>query len=210
MDPRHRMVAQQIRARGVRDERVLDAMTRIPRERFLPETRRTEAYEDHPVFIGHGQTISQPYIVGYMTEALQLEPSHRVLEIGTGCGYQTAVLAELAREVYSIERVPALADGARATLAELGYRNVRIRTGDGYEGWPSHAPFDRVLGAAAAPILPPALIDQLADGGILVLPIGTTSQELQVLRKHADRVERLATLPVRFVPMIADSGKAEG
>ena len=145
-----------------------------------------------------------------MTEALQLEPSHRVLEIGTGCGYQTAVLAELAREVYSIERVPALADGARATLAELGYRNVRIRTGDGYEGWPSHAPFDRVLGAAAAPILPPALIDQLADGGILVLPIGTTSQELQVLRKHADRVERLATLAVRFVPKIADSGKAEG
>ena len=212
MDPRHRMVAEQIRARGVRDDRVLDAMTRIPRERFLPETRRAEAYEDHPVLIGHGQTISQPYIVGYMTEALQVEPSHRVLEIGTGCGYQTAVLAELAREVYSIERVPALADGARETLADLGYRNVRIRTGDGYEGWPAHAPFDRILGAAAAPALPPALIDQLVDGGILVLPIGTASQELQVLRKHADRVETLATLPVRFVPMIADSGKrnAEG
>ena len=202
MDPRHRMVAEQIRARGVRDDRVLDAMSRIPRERFLPEARRAEAYEDHPVVIGHGQTISQPYIVGYMTQALQLESSHRVLEIGTGCGYQTAVLAELAREVYSIERVPALADGARETLADLGYRNVRIRTGDGYEGWPAHAPFDRVLGAAAAPVLPPALIDQLVNGGILVLPIGTASQELQVLRKHGDRVETLATLPVRFVPMI--------
>jgi protein-L-isoaspartate(D-aspartate) O-methyltransferase len=201
MDAR-RMVAEQIRARGVRDERVLEAMARVPRDRFVPPSMRADAYEDHPVSIGHGQTISQPYIVGYMTEALRLEPSHRVLEIGTGCGYQTAILAELAREVFSIELVPELAEGARAQLAALGYRNVQVRTGDGYEGWPGHAPYDRIIGAAAPAAIPPALTGQLAEGGILVMPIGTAYQELRVVQKHGTSLETLATLPVRFVPMI--------
>lgn len=202
MDPRARMVAEQIRARGVHDPRVLDSMTRVPRERFVPESLRSEAYEDHPLSIGHGQTISQPYIVGYMTEALRLEPSHRVLEIGTGCGYQTAVLAELAGEVFSIELLPELADRARRTLDALGYRNVHIRPGDGHEGWPEHAPYDRILGAAAAADVPAALTTQLVDGGILVMPIGTTHQELRVLEKRGETLVTLATLPVRFVPMV--------
>ena len=202
MEPRSRMVAEQIRARGVRDARVLDAMTRVPRARFVPPALRSEAYDDHPLSIGHGQTISQPYIVGYMSEALRLDPSHRVLEIGTGCGYQTAVLAELVREVFSVELLPQLADRARETLAALGYTNIHIRTGDGHEGWPEHAPYDRILGAAAPAAVPPALTAQLADGGILVMPIGTAHQELRVLQKHGDRLDTLATLPVRFVPMI--------
>jgi protein-L-isoaspartate(D-aspartate) O-methyltransferase len=196
------MVADQIRARGVRDQRVLDALERVPRECFLPDDLRHEAHRDYPVPIGHGQTISQPYIVGYMTEALRLEPSHRVLEIGTGCGYQTAVLAELAAEVFSIELIPELADRARDTLQAMGYRNVSIRTGDGYDGWTEHAPFDRIIGAAAAPAVPTALLDQLADGGLLVMPVGVAYQELQVLRKHGASVETLNTLPVRFVPMV--------
>lgn len=202
IDTRRRMVAEQIRARGVRDAQVLDAMTRVPREQFVPQALRHEALEDRPIAIGHGQTISQPYIVGYMTEALKLEASHRVLEIGTGCGYQTAVLAELAREVFSIERIPELADRARGTLEELHYNNVHIRAGDGYEGWPEHAPFDRIIGAAAAPFVPPALVEQLAAGGILVLPIGTVNQDLWVMQKRGETVETVATLPVRFVPMI--------
>jgi len=202
MEPLSRMVAEQIRARGVRDTRVLDAMTRVPREQFVPPPLRSEAYDDHPLSIGHGQTISQPYIVGYMSEALQLEPSHRVLEIGTGCGYQTAVLAELVRDVFSVELLPQLADRARGTLSALGYTNIHIRTADGHEGWPEHAPYDRILGAAAPAAVPPALTAQLADGGILVMPIGTAYQELRVLQKHGDRLDTLATLPVRFVPMI--------
>ena len=196
------MVAEQIRARGVRDERVLDALERVPRESFIPDDLRHEAHRDYPVPIGHGQTISQPYIVGYMTEALRLEPHHRVLEIGTGCGYQTAVLAELAAEVYSIELIPELSDRARQTIERIGYRNVSIRTGDGYHGWPEHAPFDRIIGAAAAPAVPTALIDQLADGGLLVMPVGISYQELRVLRKHGTTTETLNTLPVRFVPMV--------
>ena len=196
------MVAEQIRARGVADERVLDALTRVPRDRFIPEELRYDAHGDYPVPIGHGQTISQPYIVAYMTEALRVERTHRVLEIGTGCGYQTAVLAELAAEVFSVERIPELAARARETLDGMGYTNVRIRAGDGYEGWPEHAPYDRVLGAAAADAIPPALIDQLVDGGILVLPVGTFHQELRVIQKRGHRTEVLATLPVRFVPMV--------
>jgi protein-L-isoaspartate(D-aspartate) O-methyltransferase len=196
------MVADQIRARGVRDARVLDAMAKVPREQFIPAAQQSEAFQDHPVPIGFNQTISQPYIVGYMTEALKVEPAHRVLEIGTGCGYQTAILAELAREVYSIERIPELADRARRTLEAMHYTNVHIRAGDGYAGWPECAPFDRIIGAAAAPSLPHALVAQLADEGIIVMPIGTAYQELRVLQKQGDRLETLATLPVRFVPMI--------
>ena len=199
---RARMVADQIKARGVSDPLVLEALVRVPREIFIPDDKRGGAFEDHPIPIGYGQTISQPYIVGYMTEALQIEPGHRVLEIGTGCGYQTAVLAELADEVYSIEVVAALAERATRTLDELGYTNVHVRVGDGHAGWPEHAPFDRILAAAAPPDIPPALLDQLAAGGILVIPVGVDSQELRVLRKHEDRLELLSTLPVRFVPMI--------
>ena len=202
MDRQARMVAEQIRARGVSDPRVLGALTRVPRERFIPDELRGEAYDDRPLSIGYGQTISQPYIVGYMTEALKIEPAHRVLEIGTGCGYQTAVLAELAGEVYSIELVEALAERARRTLEELHYRNVHVRAGDGYAGWPEHAPFDRILGAAAAPETPAALLEQLAEGGILVMPVGVDDQHLRVLQKFGDRFELLSTLPVRFVPMI--------
>jgi len=196
------MVDEQIRARGVRDPRVLDAMRQVPRERFVPEDARHDAYGDHPVPIGFGQTISQPYIVGYMTEALRLEASHRILEIGTGCGYQTAILAELAREVYSIEVVLELAARAQQTLEALGYSNVHVRAGDGHAGWAEYAPYDRIIGAAAADAVPPALVDQLVDGGILVMPIGTYSQELRVLQKHGAAINLLATLPVRFVPMI--------
>ena len=206
MDARARMVADQIRARGVRDPRVLSAVTRVPRELFLPEAKRDEAYEDRPVPIGFGQTISQPYIVAYMTEALKVEPSHRVLEIGTGCGYQTAVLAELALEVYSIELIDVLAERARRTLDGLGYTNVQVRAGDGHAGWPEQAPFDRILAAAAPAEVPPALIEQLVDGGILVIPVGTGDQELRVLQKHGGRIELLSTLPVRFVPMLKRDG----
>lgn len=196
------MVAEQIRARGVHDERVLAALERVPRECFLPNDLRHEAHRDHPVPIGHGQTISQPYIVGYMTEALRLESTHRVLEIGTGCGYQTAVLAELAAQVYSIELIPELADRARETIERMGYRNVAIRAGDGYNGWPECAPFDRIIGAAAAPHVPNALVEQLAEGGLLVMPVGVAYQELRVLQKQGVSVKTLATLPVRFVPMV--------
>jgi protein-L-isoaspartate(D-aspartate) O-methyltransferase len=196
------MVTDQIKARGVRDARVLDAMTKVPRHLFLPEGQCDEAYQDRPIPIGYGQTISQPYIVAYMTEALQVDPAHRVLEIGTGCGYQTAILAELAAEVYSIELVPELAERARRTLDAQGYTNIQIVTGDGYAGWPQHAPFDRIIGAAAAEEVPPVLVDQLADGGILVIPVGTWAQELRVLQKRGRDLDTLATLPVRFVPMI--------
>jgi protein-L-isoaspartate(D-aspartate) O-methyltransferase len=198
------MIAEQIRARGVADPRVLDAMSRVARHLFIPAKDRGEAYEDRPVAIGFGQTISQPYIVGFMTESLKIDPSHRVLEIGTGCGYQTAVLAELARDIYSIERIDALATVARRTLEALGYTNVHMRTGDGHAGWPEEAPYDRILGAAAAASLPPALVEQLVEGGILVIPVGTSDQQLQVLRKRGDTTQLLSSLPVRFVPMIRE------
>ena len=199
---RQRMIADQLRARDVRDERVLSAISRVERHRFIPEDARSEAYEDHPVPIGHGQTISQPYIVGFMTQALDVGPRHRVLEIGTGRGYQTALLAELAREVFSIEVLPELAAHARVTLTELGYQNVHIRVGDGYDGWPEEAPFDRILGAAAPREIPPILVDQLADDGILVLPVGDWHQEIKVIQKPGGQVQSRDVLPVRFVPMV--------
>jgi protein-L-isoaspartate(D-aspartate) O-methyltransferase len=205
---RDAMVADQIRARGVCDPRVLDALRRVPRHLFIPEAAAWDAYGDYPVPIGFGQTISQPYIVGFMTEALQLEPAHRVLEIGAGCGYQSAVLAELAAQVYSIEIVPELAARAQRIIEAHGYRNVEIRAGDGHEGWSEAAPFDRILGAAAADRVPPALIEQLADGGILVIPVGgTLAQELLVQQKSGDSLKTLTTLPVRFVPMVKGRGR---
>lgn len=196
------MIADQLRARDVRDERVLDAIGRVERHRFVPEAALFEAYEDHPIPIGHGQTISQPYIVGFMTQALDVQPHHRVLEIGTGCGYQAAVLAELTREVFSIEVVPELAMQARATLTALGHANVHVRVGDGYDGWPEEAPFDRILGAAAPREIPAILVDQLADDGVLVLPVGDWHQEIKIIQKRGGQVQSRDVLPVRFVPMV--------
>lgn len=195
------MVDEQLAARDIKDPRVLEAMRRVPRHEFVPEAMRGNAYRDSPLPIGHDQTISQPFIVAYMTEALELEPSHRVLEIGTGSGYQAAVLGELAKEVYTIEIVAPLADRARATLKKLGYANVQVRTGNGYLGWPEQAPFDRVMVTAAPDAVPPALIEQLKVGGLMAIPVGVGVQELRILRRTTSGVETLRTLPVRFVPM---------
>ena len=201
---RARMVADQIRARGVSDVAVLAAMERVPRELFVPADQWPHAYDDRPLAIGEGQTISQPYIVGYMTGLLGVRRGDRVLEIGTGSGYQTAILAELAAEVYSIENVPSLAERARAVLRSLGYRNVHTRTGNGYDGWPEAAPFDRILLTAAPPILPPALVDQLAEDGILVAPVGGqfAPQVVTRVRRTGGRSETEETMPVQFVPMV--------
>jgi protein-L-isoaspartate(D-aspartate) O-methyltransferase len=203
---RRQMVDTQIRARDVRDEAVLRAMSRVPRHLFVPEGLRVYAYEDRPLPIGQGQTISQPYIVGYMTDVLQVEPSHSVLEIGTGSGYQSAVLADIVKQVYSIEIVPQLADGARRALAQTGYRNVEIRTGDGYRGWPERAPFDRIIVTAAPPQIPDALVDQLAVGGIMVVPVGTDYQEIVIIIRTATGVTEKRTIGVRFVPMVKPQG----
>ncbi|MBI4485179.1 MAG: protein-L-isoaspartate(D-aspartate) O-methyltransferase [Acidobacteria bacterium] len=199
---RLRMVESQIKARGIRNPAVLDAMARVPRHLFIPPAEQHRAYDDMPLPIGQGQTISQPYIVAYMTEALQLSRDHAVLEIGTGSGYQAAVLAELAREVYTIEIVADLADRARRSLAEAGYRNVQVRTGNGYLGWPERAPFPRIIVTAAPDEIPPALIDQLAVGGIMVLPVGTLFQQMTIVTKDARGVTQKQTIPVRFVPMV--------
>jgi protein-L-isoaspartate(D-aspartate) O-methyltransferase len=199
---RKRMVAEQLRARDVRDPRVLAAMERVPRHLLVPDDVRAEAYEDHPLPIGHGQTISQPYIVGFMTQALDVRPDHRVLEIGTGSGYQAAVLGELAREVYTIEIVEPLAASARVALERLEYRNVHVRAGNGYLGWPEKAPFDRIIVTAAPEEVPPALVEQLAVGGIMAIPVGGGMlQELRILRRTERGMDLLDTLPVRFVPM---------
>jgi protein-L-isoaspartate(D-aspartate) O-methyltransferase len=203
---RQQMVDTQIRAREVRSEAVLQAMARVPRHLFVPESVRPYAYEDRPLPIGRGQTISQPYIVGYMTDVLQLEPAHRVLEIGTGSGYQAAVLADIATHVYSIEIVPELAEGARRALTDAGYRNVDVRTGNGYLGWPDRAPFDRIIVTAAPPTIPTALVDQLAVGGIMVIPVGTDYQEIVVISRTAQGVTEKRTIPVRFVPMVTRPG----
>jgi protein-L-isoaspartate(D-aspartate) O-methyltransferase len=199
---RLRMVETQIRSRGVSNPAVLQAMARVPRHLFVPPDAQRFAYDDRPLPIGYDQTISQPYIVAAMTEALQVAPEHTVLEIGTGSGYQAAILAELVREVYSIEIVPALADTARKALADAGYRNVEVRTGDGYRGWPERAPFPRIIVTAAPPEIPRALVDQLAVGGIMVVPVGTYLQDLTVVTKSAGGVTQKKTMPVRFVPMV--------
>jgi protein-L-isoaspartate(D-aspartate) O-methyltransferase len=201
---RERMVVEQIEARGVRDPRVLQAMRRVPRHEFVPEGSRSVAYEDRPLGIGAGQTISQPYIVAAMTELARLTPDSRVLEVGTGSGYAAAVLAEVAAEVYTIEIVESLAAQARRDLERTGYGRVHVRHGDGYRGWPEAAPFDAVLVAAAAPRVPEPLVEQLALGGRLVIPVGEWEQELTVHVKTEEglRVERV--FPVRFVPMTGE------
>lgn len=202
-DARAQMVETQLKAREIRDAAVLNAMGRVPRHLFVPPDVRPFAYEDRPLPIGRGQTISQPFIVAYMTEALQLQPNHTVLEIGTGSGYQAAVLAELVRQVYTIEIVPDLAAAARRTLADAGYKNVEVRAGNGYLGWPEHAPYPRIIVTAAPPEIPKALIDQLAVGGIMVVPVGTGYQEMIVVSKTANGITQKKTIPVRFVPMVS-------
>ena len=203
---RMRMVERQLIARDITDPRVIDVMQRVPRHRFVPEDIRPRAYDDRPLPIGYRQTISQPYVVAYMTQALQLAPNARVLEIGTGSGYQTAVLAELAATVYSIEIVPPLAARAAATLDELGYDNVQVREGDGYAGWPEAAPFDAIMVTAAPDHVPQPLVDQLAVGGRMIIPVGAYRQTLTVLVRTGEGVTEEAALPVLFVPM---TGEAE-
>ncbi len=204
---RARMVDEQLRTRDIRSALVLDAMRQVPRHLFVPESQRAEAYRDLPLPIGLGQTISQPYIVAFMTQALELEPGHRVLEIGTGSGYQAAVLSLLAKDVYTIEILAPLADRARKTLRDIGYRNVEVRAGNGYLGWPEHAPYDRIMVTAAPDEVPPALVQQLKVGGLMAIPVGTVSQELRILRRTVTGTQTIRTLPVRFVPM---TGKPKG
>ena len=202
------MVETQIAARGVRDPRVLAAMRKVPRHRFVEAAQRDHAYEDHPLPIGGSQTISQPYIVALMTELLDLRPGARVLEIGTGSGYQSAVLGELAAQVYSIEILPDLARQAEETLKSLGYSNVTVRAGDGYRGWPEHAPFDGIIVTAAPERIPEPLLQQLAPGGRMVIPVGGFFQELKVFRKEPDgRTTEKDIIPVRFVPMTGEVEK---
>lgn len=199
---RAEMVRTQLSSRDITNPRVLDAMRRVERHRFVLPESQLEAYGDYPIPIGHGQTISQPYIVAFMTQALELEPDHTVLEIGTGSGYQAAILAELVKEVYTIEIVPELAERARGALQEAGYTNAHVRTGNGYLGWPEEAPFDRIIVTAAPESVPPALVEQLRVGGLMAIPVGTAVQELRILRRTEGGVEQLQTIPVRFVPMV--------
>jgi protein-L-isoaspartate(D-aspartate) O-methyltransferase len=201
------MASEQLQGRDISDQRVLDAMRTVPRHLFVPDAVRSDAYSDSPLPIGYDQTISQPYIVAFMTQALKVESNHRVLEIGTGSGYQAAVLGLLANQVFSVEIVAPLAERARMTLKELGYRNIDVRAGNGYLGWPEHAPYDRIMVTAAPDEVPPALVEQLKIGGIMAIPIGTSTQQLRILRRTARAMETLGTLPVRFVPM---TGKPRG
>ena len=200
-----RMVQQQLRTRGIKDERVLAALAKVPREEFVPQDSRAASYEDGPLPIGYDQTISQPYIVAFMTEKLQPRPNNRVLEVGTGCGYQAAVLAELVADVYTIEIVEPLAKNAEATLQRLGYKNVHVKVGDGYSGWPDHAPFDAIIVTCAPNHVPQQLTDQLKDGGRMIIPVGERfAQELYLLDKKDGRLRESAVLPVRFVPMAGE------
>jgi protein-L-isoaspartate(D-aspartate) O-methyltransferase len=205
---RQRMVREQLMSRGIHDERVLAAMSKVPREEFVPADERAAAYTDNPLPIGYDQTISQPYIVGFMTEQLHPKPSDRVLEIGTGSGYQAAILAELVAEVYTIEIAEPLARNAEATLVRLGYKNVRMKVGDGYKGWPENAPFDAVIVTCAPDRVPKPLTDQLKDGGHMIIPVGNRfAQELYLLEKKNDQLKESAVLPVRFVPMAGEATK---
>jgi len=205
---RQRMVQEQLMSRGVRDERVLAAMNKVPREEFVPQDSRAASYTDQPLPIGYGQTISQPYIVAFMTEQLRPKPSDRVLEVGTGSGYQAAILAELVAEVYSVEIVEPLAKNAEATLQRLGCKNVHVKIGDGYKGWPETAPFDAIIVTCAPDNVPQPLIDQLRDGGRMVIPVGDRfAQELYLLEKKNGQLKQSATLPVRFVPMAGEASE---
>jgi len=206
---RKRMVVEQLASRDISDRRVLEVMGEIPRHLFVPPAYRNQAYEDYPLPIEEGQTISQPYIVALMTQLLDLKGQEKVLEIGTGSGYQAAVLSRLAREVFSIEIRPSLADRAAKTLLELGYENVQVRTGDGYQGWPEMAPFDAIIITCAVNHLPPDLFEQLGEGGRLVLPLGNQVpvQTLTLITKIKGKPHSSRILPVRFVPMTGEAEK---
>jgi protein-L-isoaspartate(D-aspartate) O-methyltransferase len=206
-EERERMVREQIEARGVRDPRVLAAMRKVPRHLYVPPDERPFAYADTPLPIGYNQTISQPYVVAFMTEALELKPQDRVLEIGTGSGYQAAVLAELVRDVYTVEILEPLARQAEGRLQQMGYANVHVQSGDGYRGWPEAAPFDGIMVTAAPDHVPPPLLEQLREGGRLVLPLGRWEQDLVRLRRTPKGITRESLLPVRFVPMTGEAEK---
>lgn len=200
---RERMVERQIQARGIQDPATLEAMRRVPRHLFVPEDRRRYAYADRPVPIGYGQTISQPFIVAYMTELLQPRPGMQVLEIGAGSGYQAAVLAEILDEVYTVEIIGELAEWGEANLRNAGYDHVRLKHADGYHGWEEHAPFDAIIVTAAADHVPPPLLDQLRDGGRMVIPVGSPflTQTLMLITRDGDDIVSQSLLPVRFVPL---------
>lgn len=204
------MVVQQIEARGIKDERLLRAMLTVKRHLFVPKEYRMLAYTDRPLPIGEGQTISQPYIVALMTELLQLGGDEKVLEIGTGSGYQAAILAELAREVYTIEIIEPLALRAESLLVKLGYKNITVRCGDGYAGWEEHAPFNAIIVTCAPPEIPQPLLQQLADGGRMVIPVGTDYQELILIEKTDGEIKKSSIVPVRFVPMTGEGVKEKG
>jgi protein-L-isoaspartate(D-aspartate) O-methyltransferase len=202
------MVTEQLQARGISDQRVLAAMNKVPREEFVPPDSRAASYADGPLPIGQGQTISQPYIVAFMTEKLRPKPSDRILEVGTGSGYQAAVLAGLVADVYTIEIIEPLAKTAEATLQRLGYKNVHVKVGDGYKGWPDYAPFDAIIVTCAPDHVPKQLTDQLKDGGRMIIPVGNRfAQELYFLEKKNGQLKESAVLPVRFVPMIGETQK---
>lgn len=205
---RQKMVEQQLQPRGIRDQRVLAAMGKVPREEFLPDKLRAQAYADSALPIGHDQTMSQPFIVAFMTEQLRPQPNDRVLEIGTGTGYQTAILAELVKDVYTIEIIDPLAKDASARLARLGYNNAHVKVGDGFQGWPDVAPFDEIIVTCAPDKVPPPLTQQLKDGGRMIVPVGTgIDQQLYLLEKKNGQLAQTAILPVRFVPMIGEAAK---
>ena len=204
---REQMVETQLIPRGIKDERVIAAMKKVPRHLFVPEAIQHMAYEDMALSIGEGQTISQPYMVAVMTELLNLEGTERILEIGTGSGYQAAILAELSGEVYTVERIAALADNAKAKFKSLGYINIQVKVSDGTLGWPEKAPFDRVLVTAGTPQIPTPFIDQLADGGIILAPVGDrSSQQLLRIRKSKDTLKEEYHTPCVFVPLIGKFG----
>jgi protein-L-isoaspartate(D-aspartate) O-methyltransferase len=205
---RQRMVQEQLMPRGIREASVLAAMAKVPREEFVPADSRAASYEDGPLPIGYGQTISQPYIVAFMTEQLQPKPNDRVLEVGTGSGYQAAILAELVADVYTIEIIEPLAKNAEATLQRLGYKNVHVKVGDGYSGWPEYAPFDAIIVTCAPDKVPQPLTDQLKEGGRMIIPVGDRfAQELYLLEKKNGQLKESVTLPVRFVPMAGEGTK---
>lgn len=201
---RERMVESQIKARGIKDPRVVAAMLKVKRHLFVPSDIRHLAYEDRPLPIGEGQTISQPYIVAFMTEMLALKGMERVLEIGTGSGYQAAILAELVKEVYTVEILEPLARQSEGLLKELNYKNVKVKFGDGFLGWPELSPFDGIIVTCAPHKIPPPLLEQLAENGRLVIPVGTYWQDLKLVRKVKDRIEETDIVPVRFVPMLRE------
>lgn len=201
-EERKNMVELQIRKRGIKDQRVLEAMLKVPRHLFVPEQMKELAYGDEPLPIGEGQTISQPYIVAYMTEALKLSGQERVLEIGTGSGYQTAILAEIVKEVYTVELIPELSRRAQKVLAELGYKNIKFLIGDGTRGWPEYAPYDAILVSAAPATIPKALVEQLKVNGRMIIPVGTDFQELVLVKRKKDGWEEKRLIGVRFVPLV--------